>query len=328
MKKLDVIIPAFKAHKVLPRLLGSLLTQTFKDSIKVTIVNDNCPEGNYQEIIKSFIPFLEIEEVELDTNGGPGVARQKGIDSSELDYFTFIDADDSLANPFALEKLVLSIQQEPINIMCVGTFLEEQQNLTFLKHEQDMVWVFGKVYKRSFIDKYNIRFNETRANEDNGFNTLIRLLSSETEQVKFIGDAVYYWHYKEDSITRINNAEYSYNQSFPGYEQNMVYAIQEAKKQKPFNKNTDLWAYQVMTQLYLYFYQTVERDPRFIEQNFNACVHYYNEVFFEYHDRIDNKEIKSLISSVLVQQAPRNLGVVQTETLYQFIDRLKENSDK
>ena len=44
-----------------------------------------------------------------------------------------------------------------------------------MAHEQDMVWMFGKMYRRSFIDKYKIRFHETsRANEDNGFNTICR----------------------------------------------------------------------------------------------------------------------------------------------------------
>ena len=38
------------------------------------------------------------------------------------------------------------------------------------------------MYRRSFIDKYNIRFHETsRANEDNGFNTLIRLCTNDYE---------------------------------------------------------------------------------------------------------------------------------------------------
>ena len=34
-----------------------------------------------------------------------------------------------------------------------------------------MVWMHGKMYRRSFFSKYNIRFNDSRANEDVGFNT-------------------------------------------------------------------------------------------------------------------------------------------------------------
>ena len=34
----------------------------------------------------------------------------------------------------------------------------------------NLVWVFGHVYRRSFLNKHNIRMTPTRANEDVGYN--------------------------------------------------------------------------------------------------------------------------------------------------------------
>jgi hypothetical protein len=83
-----------------------------------------------------------------------------------------------------------------------------------MSHEYDQIWMFGKMYRRSFIDKYNIRFHPTsRANEDNGFNTIIRLCSNENEQINFIPDHVYYWHENLKSITRNNDCQYTYGSS-------------------------------------------------------------------------------------------------------------------
>lgn len=327
MKKLDIIVPAFKAHEVLHRVLGSVITQTIKDEVKITIVND-ADERDYQEFVERFSPFVEVQEIKMEKNGGPGVVRQYGIDNTDLPYFTCMDADDSLASPFALQRLLVELEQDPTVVMNVGSFAEDHNNLTFLNHPNDMIWMFGKVYRRSFIKKYDIRFNDTRANEDNGFNTMIKLIVSEQERVNFIQDIVYYWMYKEDSITRINNAEYSYNQSFPGYTTNMIYAIKGARKRKPFNPMIDQQAIVVMASLYYYYMQTEARDPRFLEQNYNSCKEYYKEVFKEIHERISPEHINALVSEVMVQQAQSMRGVVPSIDFYGFINKLKADLEK
>jgi hypothetical protein len=188
-----------------------------------------------------------------------------------------------------------------------------------------MVWMFGKLYTRSFLEKYKVRFNETRANEDNGFNTIIRLVSSETEKVMFIPDIVYYWHSKGDSITRVNYQQYSYDQSFVGYADNMIYAIKSAKRVKPFNNYIDMWAIQVMAQLYNYYYQTVKRDPRFVEQNYASCVKYYKEVFKDLFEKMDKSNFDDIFAQTLSEQAPNMKDNVPDKTIYQFIEYLKPN---
>jgi glycosyltransferase involved in cell wall biosynthesis len=116
------------------------------------------------------------------------VARQYGLDNTSNGYITFIDADDTFNGAFALKALRNGIEVGGgIYQMCVGVFDEvheegipADQGPILLEHAQDMVWMFGKLYRRSYIDKYNIRFHKTsRANEDNGFNTICRLCSNE-----------------------------------------------------------------------------------------------------------------------------------------------------
>ena len=326
-KKIDIIIPAYKAQNTITMTLGSIMIQSIVDQVKVTIVND-CDGIGYKNIVNTFKQFVEIEELTLKENGGPGVARQHGIDNTKLPFLTFIDADDTFANAFSLEMLLSKIEHDPSFHTAIGSFLEEQGNLQFSNHENDMVWMFGKLYKRSFINKYKIAFNETRANEDNGFNTIVRLCSSETEKVMFLTDIVYYWHYKEDSITRINNAEYSYNQSFPGYTENMIYAIKHSRKVNPFNGYIDMWAIQVMCQLYLYYLQTVARDPRFSEQNFKWSSIYYHEVYKDLEQRFPIESIHNIFSETINSQSHAMNGIVPNMTISQFIDELKKEVHK
>lgn len=322
-KLIDVIIPAYKAQESIERTIASIAIQSMKDNIKVTIVND-CDGKDYGKVIKRYSDILDIQEIKLSKNGGPGVARQYGIDNTNLPYFTCIDADDTLAGAFSLELLYKNLISNPNGIACIGSFLEEHENLQFIPHTGDLIWMFGKLYLRSFIDKYEIKFNETRANEDNGFNTLVRLCSDEYEKIIFIQDVVYYWHFKEDSITRINNCEYSYNQSFPGYTENMIYAIKEAKKKKPFNGYINLWATQVMFNLYVYWLQTCERDPRFKEQNFNSCIKFYKEVFRDINKELSEKIFKEVYSTVMRDSAQGMLGIAPHVTIYQFLEILEK----
>ena len=321
MKKLDVIIPAHKAQNTILRTLSSIAQQTILDKIVVTIVNDADGIG-YQKFIDMFGDVMDIKELVMDTNGGPGVARQYGIDNTTCPYFTCIDADDTFANAYSLELLVKKADENKEYHTIIGSFAEEHEGLNFVSHSNDMVWMFGKLYKRDFIKKYDIRFNETRANEDNGFNTIIRLVSSEDEKVMFLPDIVYFWHWKEDSITRINNCQYSYDQSFVGYVDNMIYAIKHAKKVKPFNNYIDMWAIQIMAQLYIYYYQTVKRDPRFIEQNYAKCKEYYDKVFKEIEQRIDKKILDDIFAQTMAQQSVNMQDFVAEKTIYQFIKEL------
>ncbi|OQA64080.1 MAG: putative glycosyl transferase [Ignavibacteria bacterium ADurb.Bin266] len=321
MKKLDIIIPAYKAQGTILRTLSSIAQQTILDEIVVTIVNDKDGIG-YEKFIDMFKDVMDIRELVLEENGGPGVARQYGIDNTTCQYFTCIDADDTFANAYSLQLLVKSADDNKEYHTIIGSFAEEHEGMKFVNHSNDMVWMFGKLYKRDFINKYKIRFNETRANEDNGFNTIIRLVSSETEKVMFLPDIVYFWHWKEDSITRINNCQYSYDQSFVGYVDNMIYAIKHAKKVKPFNNYIDMWAIQTMAQLYIYYYQTVKRDPRFTEQNYKKCKEYYKEIFKDIKEKFDKQVLDDIFAQTFTQQSQNTQDFVAEKTIYQFLEEL------
>lgn len=214
--KLSVIIPAYNAHSTICRCLSSIMIQSISKDLEVLIVDDASPNGGYEKEINLYSQFLNIKEIKLEVNGGPGVARQAGIDNSTSQFFTCIDADDTFVGPYSLEILLKLIESDNNLNMVAGTFIEVHENSNdsglpqFLPHAEDTIWMFGKVYRKSFIDKYKIRFNETRANEDNGFNMKVKLCSQENG-IKFIQEPVYYWHDNPNSITRKDNCQYSYD---------------------------------------------------------------------------------------------------------------------
>ena len=329
-QKIDVIVPCYKAHKVLPRLLGSIICQTIVEDVKVTLVNDG-DDKDYSDIVKKFSPFVEMQEVKLDKNSGPGTARRFGYENTNNPLVTWIDADDTFSGAFALKLLRQELLESPINVICIGTFLEEhaeaQPKPEYHPHQNDTVWMFGKMYRRDFLDRHKIKMNDTRANEDNGFNMLCKLMCNEREQIRFIPDVVYYWHTNPNSITRINNCEYSYNQSFVGYTENMIWAFKEAEKRNPFNGAILYEKVATLMNLYEYYIETVVRDPRFIEQNWNSCKLYYKEIFREVKDKIPQDAFVQAYNDVMRNSYMGNklIGIIPSMSIYEFLDKLEED---
>ena len=149
--KIDVIIPAYKAQNTIIRTLSSIAMQSIVDDLEVTIVND-CDGIGYKKYVEMFKPFMKIKEIVMPENGGPGDARQYGIDHTENPLMTFIDADDTFAGSFALKILRENLLAQPVNSCCFGVFIEDQLKM-YIPHPNDSVWMFGKLYKREFIKK-------------------------------------------------------------------------------------------------------------------------------------------------------------------------------
>jgi len=325
-KKIDIIIPAYHAQDTIARTLGSLVMQTIIGQCTVYICND-AGGDDYKQFVDSFSPFMDVREIVLPQNGGCGVARQYGIDNSTAPFFMCMDADDSLAGPFVLAMMLKYMEESEKNCIITASFLEELPGMKLVKHDNDMIWMHGKLYRRSFIDKYHIDFDEGRSNEDNGFNKTCLLCSSEHEQIVSIPDVVYFWHYKEDSITRINNHEYTYNQSFIGYTDEMIHAIKRAREEKPFSSQTEKFAIGIMAELYIQVLQTIHGGPRFSDQNIKYSGKFYKEIYEPLALKIPKKEINIIFADTLTKKAANLAGIVPDFTIHQFIEELKQNTE-
>lgn len=336
---IDVIIPAYNVpDNILFRCLSSIACQDIVDELEVTIVDDASTEESYRCIADSFSSIMKINILRYEVNGGPGVARQYGLDHTSNGYITFIDADDTFNGSFALKALRNSIEvNNGLFQMSVGVFdevheesLPDGDGPLLMAHEQDMVWMFGKMYRRKFIDKYKIRFHETsRANEDNGFNTICRLCMNEQEQINFIPAHVYYWHENANSITRANDCQYSFGSSerdsFYGYVENMIYAVKEAKKRAPYNGFITMWAVNCMLNIYEYYIECVGRAPEHADGNFKWCKRYYDEVYCSIEESISEEMLAEHYNEVMrnAYMGDKLAGIIPCMSIFEFLDVLK-----
>ena len=89
LPKIDIIIPAYKAQNTILRTLSSIAEQEILEDLEVTIVNDADGIG-YKEFVDMFSPYMKVKEIVMEKNGGPGEARQYGIENTTNPFITFI----------------------------------------------------------------------------------------------------------------------------------------------------------------------------------------------------------------------------------------------
>lgn len=339
-RNIDVIIPAYNVpDEILFRCLSSIVCQDIVSDLEVTIVDDASTVQNYKAVADYFSSIMKINVLRYETNGGPGVARQYGIDHTSNGYMTFIDADDTFNGAFALKALRNGIEaQNGLFHMCVGVFdevheigLNPGEGPILMAHEQDMIWMFGKLYRRSFIDKYKIHFHpSSRANEDNGFNTMIRLCSNDREQINFIPAHVYYWHENPNSITRANDCQYSYGSSerdsFYGYVENMIFSIKEARKRAPYNGYIAMWSVNCMINLYEYYIECAARAPEHAKVNFKWCKRYYDEIYKDIEETISDEIFAQQYNDVMRNAyiGDKLSGIIPCMGIHEFLAKMKE----
>lgn len=244
--EMDIIIPTYNAKKLLKRLLYSIAIQKGIKDFHVYIVND-CSDEEYTEEIAFFSKYMDIKELRLTTNVGPGLAREYGIKNSKSKYIMFIDADDYLYSPDSVYNLYKCIKDNDAQLVISNFIYERDNEVKVMK--KNTVWLHGKIFKRNFIEDNDIHFNNTRANEDNGFNRLV--LFHNPKRI-YLDKITYIYSENSDSITRKDNRLYKFT-GLKWYAYNAMWAINIALKKKLNLEPVCLFSLGVLISMYYYY---------------------------------------------------------------------------
>lgn len=270
---IDIIIPAYNAHETIIETLSSIAIQTYRDKVKVYIVDD-CSDKDYKKEISIFKNKLDIKYLKTDKNRGPGYARQYALDNSNGEYIVFMDADDELYNSYAIEILYNKINDENLDVV-MGYFYVERENLE--EHVLPTMQLIcgclhGKIYRRKHLIDNNIRFNNSRYSEDNSFNGIA---INSTEKVIVTEDILYVYRNTENSLTRDPK---KLLKKYTSYLHNILWLILNLKKR---NLPSESLAY-ILTSCYTYVYSEVKyfKDVDF-SKLYRDCSR-FEEIYSEY----------------------------------------------
>lgn len=283
---IDVVIPYFNHSGVISRALGSIAMQTIAKDIHVTIVDDASDAKDIARlngIIEGFkaTDIADIKVVTVDKNMGPGHARAVGQLACNHEFITFMDADDTWANAYSLQFLHDAFVQHRQLDAVFGVFLEETENpeMKFIPHKQDATWMFGKMYRRAFLDHYEILMSDSRSNEDMAFNQVVLAC---TDNVGFLDQPVYFWMVNKESITRKADNDYQFR-GLLGYIDGHTWAETERRKRELHTKEKGLIAaVDALIMCYFYYMEVLQDRPIDQQQEcWSEITRYYKTAFVD-----------------------------------------------
>lgn len=183
--KVSVVVPVYNTAEYLPECLDSLVEQSIGlDSIQIVVVDDGSTDGS-AEVIESYSNRYPDNFVCLkQANSGQGVARNLGLLHCDGEYVGFMDSDD-FADAEMYRSLYETARSANADICVCGItrFCDRGGRRVYLPRvqlpsspaTQESLFVVPqteppiRVVRRAILVDNDVRFSETRGNEDNGF---------------------------------------------------------------------------------------------------------------------------------------------------------------
>ncbi len=124
--KVSVVMPIYNAGEYLSRAIGDVLRQTLAE-IELICVDDGSTD-NSPKIIDRFIKRDDRVSCFRQSNAGPSVARNKGLELARGKYVIFLDADD-MYEPTLLESLYEAAEAGNLDVaVAMFNIYDESQN--------------------------------------------------------------------------------------------------------------------------------------------------------------------------------------------------------
>ncbi|MGL5015766.1 MAG: glycosyltransferase family 2 protein [Bacteroidales bacterium] len=187
----SVIIGAYNVENYLSKGLSCLLNQTYTN-LEILLINDGSTDYTPQICDNLAQSDSRIRVIHKE-NGGLGSARNAGLEAANGEFVWFYDVDDE-AELDLIEKCVKWMHTHDVDLTIFGFYaitessgdiekivIEEAlatsndqlrdiytKSLINIKHGNGFNW--NKFYRKSFIDRYNFRFDDLRIQQDEIFN--------------------------------------------------------------------------------------------------------------------------------------------------------------
>ena len=207
MPEVSFIVPMFKAKPYIGPCVASLLRQEIED-FEILLIDDCSPDDTCEYAEALFRDDSRVRVIRQEQNGGPGQARNRGIEEAAGEYICFADADDIYADGAVRQMLDVTLAYDADvyyanemyftvaetlpddlarltkdQLVCLGHVTEEEVSdqgkirLAGDMHERVTDWMkhryhwssCGKLFRRSFLREHNIRYPNFKLGEDQVF---------------------------------------------------------------------------------------------------------------------------------------------------------------
>lgn len=96
--KISAIVPVYNSEKYVARCIDSIIAQTYSNW-ELILVDDGSVD-NSLSILHEYEKHDSRIKVIHQSNAGPGIARNTGIQNATGDYIIFVDSDDKIIDNY------------------------------------------------------------------------------------------------------------------------------------------------------------------------------------------------------------------------------------
>lgn len=187
--KISAIIPVYNAEKYLAQAIESIIEQSYISWEMFLVVSES--EDRSVEIAEKYSREYDNIYLIIAEDRGIGCARNRGLEKSKGEYILFMDADDYLPDREVFRRYI-NIADKINSDIVVSNYarlwneklLPATSHSEFSRFERDseefrfrgffsvgtLSYVWGKLYRKSFLDQNRITFSEYPYAEDKLFN--------------------------------------------------------------------------------------------------------------------------------------------------------------
>lgn len=179
---ISIVVPVYNAEKFLEETINCILNQTYQNWELLLV--DDCSKDKSAEIINSFIKKdKRIKYIKMAKNGGPALARNKGIEEAKGNFLCFQDADD-LWDKNKLEKQLNFMKNKNCAFSYTSyEFADKNCNPTGKKVIAKETLTYNQALKNNIISTITVMFDLKKMDKE-----LIKM-----PNLKYVEDTATWW---------------------------------------------------------------------------------------------------------------------------------------
>ena len=256
----SIIVTHKKNLSFLGDCFESIANQSFKDYETILVVDHS--EDDVSQLVAEYKEKINLTVYELEDKEGVSAGRNLGMDKAKGEYVYFIDNDDYLYGD-TIGKLVDLVSEDtdyaygdiyhtqfrPISFNPEQRLTERAEFLAQYDFEDPYAYrletsprlehisALGALYKKSFLEKYNIRFDEDNLFFADAAFTVAVLKNG--ENIACSKESIYVKRKHNDKTNNPSIVQLTYEERFDDYERAYLSAIAVAGDDERIKRHLD-----------------------------------------------------------------------------------------
>lgn len=273
MTDISVIVPIYNVEPYLEECLDSLTAQTYQN-MEFICINDGSTDNSLRILREYEKRDVRIKVIDKP-NEGYGKTMNRGLDVASSTWVGIVESDDFVKENM-FEKLYETAKGSDVDLVKCNFYkyrAKEGKNIDYSREYSPEIIgkeicpldypeiydahssIWAGIYRKSFLDRNKIRFNETPGASYQDISFHFKTLSS-THKMKIIEDALLY--YRTDNL---NSSVYNPNKIFCMSDE--IHEIETYIRSQSIERQERLWPVCMRKKFYDYRWNYRRLAPEF-----------------------------------------------------------------